>query len=353
MAFTPHPILDLGVSTVGSSFSFNLLDRDLQNQGTLAVLDEVTPQIEHNVDRSVKRTLTGLRISPRETLAVNPLADRVQPVMTTADGLRWPLGVFTFSDFPGKRTSVGVTRDASLQDGGALLEAGTPRTIGLPAGSSVRAAIIAYLEEAGVTSYYLPDITNVTGGVRSWKPNTPWRTLINDLASATGLLSPSFDHNGTCHVVPPAPAVDAGQADTTVDGEQSRIIRGSIVEDDTTLTAPNRYIATDTSAGQAEVSGTYDVPDSAPWSIANRGLVITEPVDVQGLDSAAEAVTAARMAYLRSRRTESVSFSTPPDPRHDIWTIIGYRGAAWRENRWTLSCAAGASMTHEARRTYT
>lgn len=357
MAFTPHPLLDLAVPMVGASFRFDLLDRDRERQGTLAVMDDATPSIEHNVDRSVKRTLSGLRLSPTESADLNPLSDLVQPIMTTADGIDWPLGVFLFTDFPGKRTSVGVTRDASLQDGGALLEAGIPRTIGLAAGASVRAAVVAYLEEAGVSAYVVPAFGNVVGSPKSWKPGTPWRTVINDLLDPSGFYSPSFDHRGVCQIMTPPSADDAGQAATCVDGSDgessSRIVEGSIVEDDTTLTAANRYLCIDTTATAAPVVGVYDVPAAAPWSIANRGLVITEQVEAQGLATVAEAVAAAKMAYLRSRRTASASFSTPPDPRHDLWVVVAYRDAAWRESKWAMSCKPGGNMTHEVRRTYT
>jgi hypothetical protein len=81
--------------------------------------------------------------------------------------------------------------------------------------------------------------------------------------------------------------------------------------------------------------------------------VITEPVQAQGLDTEAEAVAAARDAYLRSRHVASVSFSTPPDPRHDLWNVIAYAGVPWRERRWAMRCQPGAAMTHEARRTFT
>lgn len=355
MAFPANPLLDLTVPLVGESFRFDLLDRDRNRIGTLAALEDSTVSIEHNVDRSVKRTMSGLKLSPRETLAVDPLSDRVQPVMTLADDTEWPLGVFVFTDYAGKRDSTGLTADASLQDGGALLEQGIPRTISLAPGSSVRAAVIAYLEEAGILAYEVDPFDNVVGrSPKVWKPLTPWRQVLQDLLGPSGLASASFNNAGVCRIQEAPPADDAAEVDTDYRvGPEGRIHDGSVVEADNTLDAPNRYVALDPTASAAPIVGVYDIPDTAPHSVANRGYAITTQVEVQGLDTVEEAVAAARAAYLRSRHMASVSFTTPPDPRHDLWNVIGYAGVPWRERRWTMSCKPGGAMAHEARRTFT
>jgi hypothetical protein len=351
VAFDPHPLLDLDVTARAETFRFDLLDASLNRQGTLSVSKDTTPKIDHNSNRSIKRTMSGLKLSPRELLSINPISDRVQPVMVLSDGSEWPLGVFVFGDFPRARYSHGVIPEGSFVDLGISLDQPCPRNVGFIAGTHIGLAILACLNELGLSSARVDPVDTVAGSSITYKAGETWLSILNDLAGRAGLYSPAFDHSGRCLILSPPPADDTASADVTYD-EGGRIFDGTILETDNTLDAPNRYVCIDTAATDAPIVGVFDVPAAAPHSIANRGYAVTTTIEVQGIGSVAAAQARARRAYLSARSVETVSFATSADPRHDVWNTVAYRGACYREQSWSISCKAGAPMTHEIRRFY-
>src|SRR4030095_15156076 len=96
------------------------------------------------------------------------------------------------------------------------------------------------------------------------------------------------------------------------------VVRGNILETDDLLTAPNRFIVISNASddSSAAVFGSFDVPDSAPHYLPNRGFVIAQVEDLQITDKA-QAAAVARNLAIRQTVFERVSVTTAPDPRHD------------------------------------
>jgi hypothetical protein len=122
------------------------------------------------------------------------------------------------------------------------------------------------------------------------------------------------------------------------------------------LDAPNRFIvisngAVSASAAAIPIVGRYDIPSSAPHSIANRGFVIPS-VEERQLDTQAQADAAARNLGQRQTIFERTTLSTAPDPRHDGYDVIRWQGENWLELGWSLPMAEGAAMTHTMRKSY-
>jgi hypothetical protein len=126
------------------------------------------------------------------------------------------------------------------------------------------------------------------------------------------------------------------------------------VETDDVLTAANRFIVVSNGATDmsAPISGVYDIPSSAPHSIANRGFVIPKTVSRQVETSQQAGAIAANLGQ-RQTIFERLHIATAPDPRHDSYQVIRWQGENWLETAWTLPMVAGGVMTHTARKVYT
>lgn len=354
MTWAANSLLDLDQPARAEGFRFDLLDQSNSVQGVLTVDASSAVSIEHNTNRTIKRTMSGLRLAVAEAVQINGATDRVQPVMVLADGSEWPLGVFVFLDLPRARTAAGVVVTASLCDMGFKLDQAVGFNVTVPPSSPVRDWLILFLTQARVEWYKIAATGATTGATPMvWKASDTWAKVITDLAAVAGFHSPVFTHRGVCQIVPPPPASDVADPDVYYLQGQ-RIIDGSIVETDDTIDAPNRYVCVDTggSTTEAPIAGAYVIPDAAPHSYAKRGYYVTKTVERQGVGSVDAAVLYAAAAYFQSRFTEGVNFSTPIDPRHDTWNVFGYAGGIYREQTWKIDAKPGGLMAHEGRRTY-
>jgi hypothetical protein len=148
--------------------------------------------------------------------------------------------------------------------------------------------------------------------------------------------------------------VDPDTATPTLDFDRGhRVIQGSITETSDLLRAPNRFIVTSNSgsAMDAAIVGRYDVPPSAPYSIAARGFVIPQTTNLQA-GGQAQADAMARNQGIRQSVFRRTSLSTAPDPRHDSYDVVRWQGVNWLELAWTLTLEEGAPMTHTLRRSF-
>ena len=131
------------------------------------------------------------------------------------------------------------------------------------------------------------------------------------------------------------------------------VIADTIARTDDILAAPNRFVVVGNGSASvnSELVGVYDLPPSAPHSIANRGFVIQQTTDMQ-LASASQATAAARTIGMRSTPVEQYDLTTPPDPRHDSYQVIRWRDENWLETAWSMECIEGGNMSHTLRRAY-
>lgn len=353
MTFSDEQLLDLdGISYRASGFTFELLTPALVKIGDLAPFRDEIPTIENNGNRSIKRTLDGLALTPAESAAVNTLNSRVRVSMVLPNGTALRLGVFLFADNPRVRHTYGTPVRASLVDQCFMLDQPVEVSVSYAAGQDVAAALASHFDVAGVP-FYAIEISGVTlGSPVAWPAGTSRLKIMNHLAAIGGAYSVFFDHDGFGRVRR-VPDLTLSNIDVTYE-EGGRIYRGSIVETNDLLSAPNRYIVIDSTNPDTPVTGYFDVPDEAPHSIVNRGgLVIPTVIDTQGIGTVEQAEARARAAYAQDSSTfEWVDFDSPPDPRHDTFAVVSYLGNLYREQSWSLPCVEGSAMSHSLRRIY-
>lgn len=332
-------------------FRLDVLDRDLARIGTLgAAAPGVT--VENNINRQVKRTVSGLVVPRAESVSLDYFAHRVRPVWLASDGTEWPLGVFLISDASTVRHSWGTSAELQLVDQGLILSQALDRSVSFGAGTTVRSAMAAVLDMAGIDTYVIDSTEARLGGPTTWTlGRDTWVRVLNDLADLAGFNSGFFDNVGTYRLRRAPVAGDDALPDFDYDNPP-RVHADSIVESDATIESPNRYIVISTSGNAAPIAGTWDVPADAPHSYEARGYRVVSLTERQGL-SLGQATEAARVRGLQDADTyQWASFAAAPDPRHDTYNVVQWQGVLWREQSWDLPLQAGAEHRHELRRTY-
>jgi hypothetical protein len=353
VALTATEMLDMAAGQRQATFAFDLLDASGAVIGELHPVAESVPSIEQNINRTIKRSMDGLLLTPSDAAAVNTLSDRVRPrmVLPVGDPLAYPLGVFLFGGADSGVHSWGRDLAASMVDLTYVLDQKVATTVAYDQGTSIAAALAAQFVAAGIASYAIDPVSTLFGSPVVWPAGTSRYAIMAEMAGMAGCFSPYFDNAGVGRVRI-VPDLATAPVDLVYD-LGGRIFADTIVETDDLLTAPNRYIVIDNSASAAPIVGVYNVPASAPFSEANRGFVVAVVLDVQGLENQATANARAAAAYAEDSATfRWVSFAGAPDPRHDTFQVVDFLGERYREQRWSMRLVDGAPMTHDLRRVY-
>lgn len=345
---TDADLLDLVVPERASKFRLDVLDATLSYIGTLGAQADAPATVENNINRTIKRTLNGVKIPRNVSAAVNPYTDRVRPMMVLENGSEYPLGVFLYADRSRLIDTAGEDHEASLVDQSIILDQGIAQAYSVPAGTVITTAITTLLATTPLVSYVVDQTAQQVGSALTWPAGTSLLKIVNDLAALAGFYSLFFDNAGVARVVVVPDLTTTTPTLTYAKG--GRVLRSSIVRSDDALDTPNRYVAVDSSG--SGFSGVWDVPADAPWSAANRGYIVTSTVTVQGLASTSDAAAAAKAAGQQDTSYEHLKFSTPPDPRHDTFDVIEFDGARWREQAWAITLREGTAMKHDLRRVY-
>jgi hypothetical protein len=187
----------------------------------------------------------------------------------------------------------------------------------------------------------------------AWQAGTNGTTVLDDLSVTGDYFTPWMGNDRHFHMVrtfDPADVVPTFDLD-----EQQTVTRDSITRTNDLLNAPNRVIVV-SNAGDADnrtapIVGTYDVPSTAPHSIANRGFVIADVIDMQ-ISTRPQAESIARNIAIHQRAVERVELTTPPDPRHDGYDVVRFDGVLWLETGWSMTLVEGGQMRHTMQRIY-
>lgn len=349
---TTDDLLDLapGVGQRAATFRFDVVDRGGAVIGQVQPDSSSVPVVENNINRSIKRDLRNLVLTPADEAAIDPVSDRIRPVMVLENGAQLPMGLFLFVEASTEVHGYGRTGRGSLVDQNYILDQPVATSVGYGAGAGIGLALEALFGGAGIGAYDV-DASGTIANPIAWPAGTSRLQIMNDLAAMAGCYSVYFDNAGVGRV---RPVPDLAETEPTVRYEAGRnIFEGSIIETDNLLDSPNRYIVIDSSATENPIVGVYDVPDDAPHSIPNRGFVVARVIEEQGLENVAAANARARAAAAQSAADfKWVTFDGPPDPRHDTFDIIEFLGIKHREQRWVCPLIEGAAMTHDLRRVY-
>lgn len=351
MVFVGRPdLLDLPAH-VGQrvvSFRFDLIDgRSGIQRGELTPLRDTTPSLVHDVTGTIVRKVSGIALGVADAARLEPLTDRVAISMVIGDR-SYPLGRYMVGDATELVTSSGATTPLTLFDEMFIVD--QELETGFEArGQLVDQAVLRLLEGLPIGEP-LMDSTEQSSA-SAWSAGTSRAMALRDLSRQGGYFLPWFGHSGRLRLqraVEPSDQLAKIDLDVT-----RRVLRESVSVVSDLLTAPNRFVIVSNDPGSDEkpVVGVYDVPASAPHSIAQRGFVVPKTVEAQ-VRSQAQATLYARTLGIQQAVYQSVELSTPPDPRHDGYDVVRWNGLLWLETGWSMSLTPGGEMRHTLRRAY-
>jgi len=339
-----------------ATWRFLLLDPGLKPLGELEVDRTSPPSLSVDTSRAVKRTCSGVTLTPGEIADIDVIGERVSITMVLEDGSEWPQGVFLFSDVSKFVFTQGVEIGAlNLVDQLLIVDQQLDQSFVMRPGDSITDGIIDLLVPLPVTVVIDPSgaVVSPAQEAISWPAGTSRLRVINELATQIGYHELFFDNDGVgqLHLMPnPDSTPDADVLSYPVG---RRTFFGTVTRSTNLLELPNRFVVVNNGATDVPIFGLYDVPDSAPHSATNRGFVISHVEQLQGINTNEDAERAA-VSLARSWRWafETVEFAGPPDPRHDTYTTVDFDGTRYLELGWSLTLREGTEMRHQLRRTY-
>lgn len=358
LATEPDPastVLDLDDCTGQrqASFQFDLVDIVTGYRRTLHPDRDKVPVLTHDTTRTIKRQISNLWFGKEDTAALNTISARIEVFMLTGGG-KFPLGQYLFNDQTRIRFTSGVLSSSALYDNGFIVDQAIEQSfpvfsIGASA-ISVEQVVRDLLFGLPVTYTAEPTPFQTVG---SWPAGTSRGSVLEQLALDGDWFSPWFDHTNVLRFIR---SFDPALAIPTFDYDSgNQVFQDGIVETDDLLNAPNRFVVISNGAtGQPATPtfGSYDVPSSAPHSIANRGFVLSAVFDRQVENGVQAAAIAANLGQ-RQTIFERIELATAPDPRHDSYDVIRWQGENWLEISWSMPLVEGSQMTHVARKAYT
>lgn len=370
MVLTNVPInasfdLDDFVGQRNATFRFTLI-----NGVTNAPIRDITPirdsvpTLTHDATRTIPRTL-NIELGTADTAVINTINNRVLVYMVI-NGREWPLGRYMFASNPRERTSAGHISSATLTDEMFIVDQALETAFSALVATSLAVTgfgdRVTSREQIDQTARRLLAPLNVFSVIAStpyssigaWPVGTSRARILSELAVDGDFFSPWFDHTGVLRMkrtTNPDRVVPDFDFDV-----RNRVFRDTIAETNNLLQAANRVVivsngtSSDVNA-RAPIVGTFDVPNSAPHSIVNRGFVIPE-VQTRQVESVQQANAVARAIALNLTAYEFVDLTTPPDPRHDSWNVIRWNNQLWLETSWSMALVEGGAMRHSLQRMY-
>lgn len=360
VTFASTPKLDMPAWLGQRSCSFRFLLYNFvtgQNLGELKPIRDKVPRLTHDTGRIITRQITDLFFDRDDTAALDTIQHRLK-VQMLLGGEIYDLGIFMPVDSSRVQTTSGLESVATFTDSMFMVDqeieegysAGEFDTDGnvisfrpcdLAVGDVLTGLPVRYTAQP--TPYYT---------IGSWGAGSNRGSMLNDIAVDGDYFAPWFDASDTMRFIrafDPAGVIPQFNLDSGY-----RVDRDSIMLSDNLLTAPNRFKVI-SNGGASDLTlpvyGTYDVPQSAPHSIFNRGFVIPRTIDWQ-VDTVQQANAIAANFGQRETLFETVEFETPPDPRHDAYDVFVFNGEQWLELSWEMELIEGGKMSHMGRRSY-
>ena len=314
--------------------------------GTVTPEKGSPPSLTHTTTSGIKRRLT-MNLGVNFTSQVNPITDRILPYMIVG-GTTWPLGRYMFSTDTKAISTRGDRGSYTLLDEGFIVDQQIQSAFA--PNDSVTGAVLLLLTGLPLPGVMIEASPYPAAGAFNIGQT---RGQILDAYATQGDYFPYwFDNTGNFHMIRTRdPGVEIPDFNYDVG---NKITRDSIALTSDILTAFNKFIVV-SNAGEAQgaaLVGTYEVPPSAPHSIANRGFVLSTVFSIQAA-SQGQVSAAAKNLGIRSTVYERISLETALDPRHDSYNIIRFRGVNWLELSWSMELIAGGKMQHTMRKAYT
>jgi len=348
-AFPHDPILDLNPWTGQRQATFRF---DRINAVSGEHLGKLHPlrgaSLSHDTTRTIKRQLS-MSLGVVDTALINPISDRVEVSMVFPGDISYPLGRYMFVNDPRRQTTAGALSVPALMDEMFLVDQPVIRGID---GVSVNISRVIQNVLAGLPITFILAASPYVSA-EAWTIGTRRGQVLESLAVSGDYFSPWFGNDGLMHFIRTFNPADQVPDFSFDDLDHNKVMRDNILVTNDLLSAPNRFIVISNAATDpdAVVVGTADISPAAPHSIANRGFVVADVRNLQ-LSNQAQATAVARGLAARHTVFEQAFLTTTPDPRHDSYNTIRWRGQMWLELAWELELIAGGNMTHSLRRAY-
>jgi hypothetical protein len=353
--------LDDWIGQRSATFRFDAVDILTGYTTPVTPIEDRVPTLEHDVTRTITRSITGMFFGKADTLILNSIRTRLLPYMVI-DGHDHPLGVYLYNNQAKLQYTGGVLSTGSFYDQMFIVDQQIENAFsgvvaigplgGFPPALRASDTVERLLQDVPITFEIEPSPYPSTG---AWPAGTNRGTILQQLALDGDWFPPAFDSAGTMQLrrtFDPALEIPTFDLDTgnRVFQEPPPIDTNDLID------TPNRIIVisngvTSDANGGLPIMGSYDIPSSAPHSIANRGFVVPKVYSRQLLTSIQAAAVAANIGQ-RQTIFERVELNTAPDPRHEAYDVVRWQGANWLELAWSLPLREGAAMRHVMRKSY-
>lgn len=345
MSVPSNQLLDLGpgVGQIQWSMRFEVLNSALES------IDFIHPLacdgISANTTGASKRQLQGFTVTDKDLRRLDPFAHRIKPWAAFEDGSLWPCGVFVFTDASNQVGTYTSVLKSVLLDQDFILNQGLRASFGLQPHGLIRPAVIELLQGAGIVDFTVPADNNaVVGQPPAWPAGTSRLKILEELCTLAGWLPPYFDNTGRCVIKPP-PDVINDPPDHIYSAR--RVLYDSVVENENLLNAPNLYLVIGSGGQDGDISAYAYVDPALPFSVENRGFEIVSVTRAQAIASSAQAQRMAdTLAAGAGKGYKNVQFTGNPDPRHDLFQTVDWKGTVYREISWNLKFGPAGPHTH-------
>jgi hypothetical protein len=322
------------------------------------------PTLNHDSSRTIPRTIDNILFGEEDTAILDAIKTRLEIYMLTGGTLTSPaaidpLGRYMYGNEARTRYTAGDLSAGSFYDESFIVDQkldtsfgnGEAVSSGLPA-TPAQTAIAAFLARKPITYKieYSP-----YGTIGAWPAGTGGGQVTQALALDGDYFPPWFDNTGVMRWIR---AFDPATATPTFDFDgANKVLREPPPRfTNDLINAPNRVIVVSngtltTDQAGSPIVGSYDVPSSAPHSIVNRGYVVPY-TEYRQIQSDPQAQAMAVNIGMRQTIYEQCVLFTAPDPRHDGYDVIRWRGSNWLELAWSLPLVDGSRMQHTLRKAY-
>lgn len=312
--------------------------------GWVTPLRDTVPTLAHSTGQTIKRQLS-IALGVADTARVNTLTDRIVVYMDVG-GTTFPLGRYMFTDDSAAQSTNGELGSYVLLDESFIIDQQLEHSS--TATGSVHEAIIKLLADFTFTKLVEPTDFNT---MTTYQAGQSRGQALDTYATQGDYFPFWMDHRGHFRMIR---TVDPGVAPADFDLDAGKKVwRDTPVRSSDVLTAPNKFIVISNSGSEESraLVGVYEVPPSAPHSIAQRGFVIPDVRDMQAFTNS-QVDAMARNIGIRSTVFERYTLTTALDPRHDSYNILHWQGANWLELAWSMDLTPGGQMQHTIRKAY-
>lgn len=314
------------------------------------------PTVMADKSSAIKMSLAGTFLHDPE---VDYLTDELRPVITI-DGVESAVGVFPVGSVVSSSKLSGVVYDRIEAYDRALLlnQCKTENLLHFQAGTNYLTAVRQLLTKAGIAqTSEVPTTHTLATDREDWEIGTSFLTIINALLTEINYTDIWFNSQGVAMLQPyQEPSAQLIKHRYSAE-DPLTVLQPETSSELDIYDSPNVFIAVVSNpdlSGPMTATAVNDNPTSR-LSTVRRGRRIPHVVRVDNIASQAELQAYVnKLAYQSMLSGEVVSAKTLAEGGHGIGDIVAVTHpqitGIFEETAWSMSLAAGRTMTHEWQR---